>query len=212
MSGRSISIKSSDEPYTDTDTLWLPPVIHKYASKQQNFTLYKAIAAHLWAQIRYGTFRRVSPNAELLSERLDRYPNPVRARQLFGSLETFRLDACIVRDLPGLAREMRALYPNDTATQLTSAWKTAIDEVQRFGSSVADTLIQLDRVYADSGLAPTRPWQGALRPEQVEATMSARTERERQELQSLLNEFVKKLQCRDQAVKSKKIPLNIFQK
>ena len=104
LSGRALRIEAGNDSFTDTETVWLPAQIHRYTNKQNNFTLYKAIAAHLWAQIHHGTFRRSSPNAKWLSEHLNSYPEPGRARQLFHSLETRRLDACIARELPGLAR------------------------------------------------------------------------------------------------------------
>ena len=209
LSGRSLSIRSSDESFTDTETLWLPPLIQLYCNKQQNLSLYKAIAVHLWAQIHHGTFRRASPDAELLSERLDRYPDPNRARQLFNSLETRRLDAYIARDLPGLSREMLALVTNDTTIQLTSIWKLAIGKVEQDGSSVTDTLNQLNHVYADAGPVPTRPWQGVMLLDRVEAMASMRIQREHEELQVLLAQFLEKSTYSNPAKKIKKIQLGV---
>ncbi|SVE35930.1 uncharacterized protein METZ01_LOCUS488784, partial [marine metagenome] len=177
---------------------WLPSQIHRYTNKQNNFTLYKAIAAHLWAQIHHGTFRRSSPNAKWLSEHLNSYPEPGRARQLFHSLETYRLDACIARELPGLAREMRALASHETENDLTPAWQQAIHEVEKSDASVNDTLRQLVALYEDQEIPTCRPWQGVLYPERAEATTSKRIQRESLELQEWLAELLEKTEDDDQ--------------
>ena len=205
LSGRSLRIEAGNDSFTDTETVWLPSQIHRYTNKQNNFTLYKAIAAHLWAQIHHGTFRRSSPDAKWLSEHLNSYPEPDRARQLFHSLETHRLDACIARELPGLAREMRALISHETEKELTPTWRQAIHEVEKSDASVSDTLRQLVALYEDQGIPPCRPWQGALHPERAEATASTRIQRESRELQEWLAELLEKPEHYDQTSQVKSL-------
>jgi nitric oxide reductase NorD protein len=190
LSGRTLRIEAGNDSFTDTETVWLPAQIHRYTNKRNNFTLYKAIAAHLWAQIHHGTFRRSSPNAKWLSEHLNSYPEPSRAKRLFHSLETYRLDACIARELPGLAREMQALARHETENDLTPAWQQAIHEVKKIDASVNDTLRQLVALYEDQEVPTCRPWQGALYPERAEATTSERIQRESHELQEWLAELL----------------------
>jgi nitric oxide reductase NorD protein len=198
LSGRTLRIEAGSEPFTDTETVWLPSLINRYTNKQNNFILYKAIAAHLWAQIHHGTFRRSAPDTKWLSEHLNSYPDPDRAKQIFHSLETHRLDTCIERELPGLAKEMRALVHLETENDLTPAWRQAICEVEKIDASVNDTLEQLVLLYEDQGVPTCRPWQGALYPERAEATTSTRIQRESRELQEWLSELAEKPKDDDQ--------------
>jgi nitric oxide reductase NorD protein len=198
LSGRTLRIEAGGDSFTDTETVWLPAQIYQYTNRKNNFTLYKAIAAHLWAQIHHGTFRRSSPNSKWLSERLNSYPEPIRAKEIFHSLETHRLDACIARELPGLAREMRTLVNYENETELTPAWRQAIHEVEKSDASVNDTLLQLAPLYQDKGIPPHRPWQGVFHPERAEATALTRIQRESRELQEWLSELLEKPECSDQ--------------
>ena len=45
LSGRTLRIEAGNDSFTDTETVWLPSQIHRYTNKQNNFTLYKTIAA-----------------------------------------------------------------------------------------------------------------------------------------------------------------------
>lgn len=207
LSGRNLRIEPGNDSYTDTATAWFPPKIHRYANKQNNFILYKAIAAHLCAQIHHGTFRRPSPDSKWLSEHLDSYQEPERARQIFYSLETYRLDAYIARDLPGLGRQMRALALHDIEKELTPAWIQAVHKVEKDSASVNDTLNQLAMLYEDQGIPPCRPWQGVLYPEKAEATASARIHRESRELQEWAAKLLDKPEYDDQVPEVK--PLQI---
>ena len=56
LSGRRLKLDAGSSAYTDTETIHLPPRIADQASQAQNFSVYKAMATHLWAQTRYGTF------------------------------------------------------------------------------------------------------------------------------------------------------------
>jgi nitric oxide reductase NorD protein len=103
LSGRRLKLESADIVYTDTETLFLPSFISHFKTKEDNFRLYKAIAVHLWAQTRFGTWRKK------LTEVLQQFPEPERACRLFHTLERLRLDACIARELPGVYRNMQQL-------------------------------------------------------------------------------------------------------
>ncbi|MCP4996387.1 MAG: nitric oxide reductase activation protein, partial [Gammaproteobacteria bacterium] len=95
LSGRKLRLAESEQAYTDTGTIYLPPVEARLASRTDNFLLYKSTIAILWSQIRYGTFR-----APLLQE-MERQENPDRFLQLFHALENLRLEGIISRELPG---------------------------------------------------------------------------------------------------------------
>lgn len=105
LNGRPLQIASAGESYTDTETLFLPDSVSRFDSREMNFLLFKALATHQWAQCFFGTWRRD------LNASLQAYAQPSRAMTLFHALETLRLDACIGRELPGMARQMACLTP-----------------------------------------------------------------------------------------------------
>ena len=98
LGGRSLSLESAVTAYTDTETLYLPPVLSHFSDKQENNRLYRGMVALLWAQTRFGTF---TPD---LLERLATFANPQRAAVVYHALENIRLDALLTRMLPGLGR------------------------------------------------------------------------------------------------------------
>jgi nitric oxide reductase NorD protein len=103
LSGRGLKVDASDEVYTDTETVFLPPLLCRFAEREENFALYRAMAVHLWAQTWFGTFR---PG---ILEGLSAFSDAGRAARLFHALETMRLDACLERELPGVHRSMARL-------------------------------------------------------------------------------------------------------
>ncbi|MDG1192942.1 MAG: hypothetical protein P8N03_03655, partial [Arenicellales bacterium] len=123
LSARSLHIKSGTAPTTDTETIFLPQTLDVFSSKAQNTALYRMLVTQLWAQTYFGTFRRKDQKTPTLSDQLDQYSDPARARVIFQRVEQARLDACIKRSFPGLARQMKAL--NTTAEG--SKWHTLIE-------------------------------------------------------------------------------------
>ncbi|MBA1332193.1 nitric oxide reductase activation protein, partial [Candidatus Endoriftia persephone str. Guaymas] len=101
LSGRKLKLEQADFAYTDSETIYLPAVMAHLPNPRDNFQLYKATVARLWAQTRFGTFR-----VDIAAE-LERYVAPRHALRCFHALESVRLDACVARELPGLYREMR---------------------------------------------------------------------------------------------------------
>jgi len=108
LAGRRLKLAEGEGAYTDTETLFVPASLARLPAREANFRLYKALIAHLWAQAWFGTWR--GP----FLERLAAFPDQGRALALFQALETLRLDACLTRELPGLAREMRGLAQTPT--------------------------------------------------------------------------------------------------
>ena len=172
LSGRRLKLEAGTEAYTDTETIHLPACSAEYASREKNFTVYKAMATHLWAQTRYGTFN-VEPAAKLAS-----YADPGRALALFNYLETLRIDAIIARELPGLAREIAAL---DNAALPPHACRRVLE----LDATAADSLALVAVLY-DNFTLPRLSYMGAIHPERVQAVRAARIAREKLELQSEL--------------------------
>ena len=87
LSARPLRVKTAEAAWTDTETVYLPAFLNEFEDPEKNAILYRLTATQLWAQIHYGTFRRENPKAPTLSETLDGYADPERARELFHGLE-----------------------------------------------------------------------------------------------------------------------------
>ena len=166
LSGRKLKLEASDRTYTDTETIFLPRVMAVFADKKENFLLYKATVAHHWAQIRFGTY-----HANLSQLRDDQLMK-------FCSLETFRLDARIRDELPGLHRQMQSLQLKFERSSGTSEYPEIVNRLASADASVQTTLELLDRVaYEDC--PGFYVYQGTIDPVAVAATMTKRIEREK---------------------------------
>ncbi len=184
LSGRKLALVAGDDTYTDTETLFLPARLAILPARDDNLRLYKVLAAHLWAQTFYGTFRHW-PDAPPLVEQLARYDDPARATAVFHALETLRLDACLARDLPGLARDMRELQLLAGEIRYPSAWEFARAKLARPEATVRDSLALTAELY-DGELPPVRCYQGKLLAERAEQMLQERLTREKQLLRNAL--------------------------
>lgn len=188
LSGRNLQFKISERIYTDTETLYLPARIQVLDDREKNQRLYKAIAVHLWAQSRFGTFRRDDPDAPHLTQRLAEFDDSERALKLFNLLETIRLNACINRELPGLAREMRTL---DTETPpQDETWKYFAERLQQADASVADTIAATTELYPLQMKWAACMYQGELDLDAARVTIDKRLESEKAELQWRLGDLL----------------------
>lgn len=179
LDGRRLKIQQDEQAWTDGEILYLPEIMAHLDNREDNFQLYKAHVAHLWAQTRCGTL-----NVEL-APLFAAYPDPQRALAVFHRLEAMRLDAFVARELPGLARTMRRLQADLEGEALDAAWAAAHSALRRPGAGVEDSLSWLRRLY-DSAPPPPLCYQGVLRPEAAWAARQARIERDRAQLRQLL--------------------------
>ena len=174
LEGRELRIAADDAPWTDTETLHLPPVISRMPDREANFALYKAMAVHLWAQTWFGTWR--AP----LDEVAEDWPDPARAIERLHHLERLRLDACVRRVLPGMARTLAAFGGDgDGLAAAGPPWPEAAAALARPGATLDDSLRWLPAAYEAEAVPPAAPYQGVLRPERVRAVQEARRLRER---------------------------------
>ncbi len=189
LSGRRLRMEMAEEPYTDSEILYLPALVAQLPSVTENFRLYKAMAVLLWAQTRYGTFRLP------LVETFAAYAHPELAQRTFHALETRRLEACIARELPGLARELRQLHAQLDDLHEHELWREALEAMAAPQTSAADALGWVARLYG-TPLPPPRCYQGELHPERVASVMQARIMKEkmllRVRLAQLLDEHEQK--------------------
>ena len=172
LAGRRLRVESAPHAYTDTDTIYLPPRIAVHATTRENFLVYKAMTALLWAQSRFGTF------SVDLHRVCEGFSDPARALTLLNALETVRLEARLAAALPGLAREIK---PMRHAAQLDERCEPLLSPTATIGDSVS----VLARCYDDPPLLEF-PYATALHPAEATAARSARIERDRARLQAAL--------------------------
>ncbi|HEX8964498.1 MAG TPA: hypothetical protein VF801_15965, partial [Rhodocyclaceae bacterium] len=101
LSGRPLSVAPADSrgAWTDTESVYLPESI----AAADALGRYQALAALLWAQVRYGSF------VEGLDETLAATGDAERAAGWFAMLEAMRLAPRLACDLPGLRAGLDAL-------------------------------------------------------------------------------------------------------
>jgi len=173
LSGRKLSLDTAAEPWTDTETLYLPAHISALPTRAENFNIYKILIALLWAQGRYGSFQ-----ADLAAACAG-YPDPVRAGALLSHIENLRLEACIARVLPGIARDMAKLH--------VPAFEECRSNLSKAATTVNHSLQWLQRLYGIMD-APRLPHRTALRTETL-VVREARIKREQGELAQALAEL-----------------------
>jgi nitric oxide reductase NorD protein len=174
LAGRRLQLAVAAEPYTDTETLYLPPRIAVFADAAANFNLYKVLITLLWAQGRYGTFQ-----SDVIAA-CAAYADPERAAQLLSHFETLRLENRIAPVLPGVARDLARLRGN------TSDPRCVV--LQDPAATVQDSLSLLADLY-DVFEIPMLPHHTALRTE-ASTTRDKRLQRERSELAEALAQML----------------------
>ena len=185
LNGRSLRLVADPERvFTDTESLFLPELVSKFADRDDNFRLYKAMLVHQWAQSWYGSWRHS------LSQALTRFDDADVALALFHGLERVRLDGCICRDLPGMGREMAALRELQGEPPTTGAWRAAVQRLQRAEASVDDSLQLLGELYGQLDAPPACCYQGELRPELTEPVLQSRQLADKDQLALLLRDLL----------------------
>lgn len=190
LSGRKMKIKEADKAYTDTETVYLPPITAILEHAKDNFLVYKATIAILWAQVHFGTFR-----GDL--ENLLQHSTPEDKLKQFCTLESIRLEACIQRELPGLYRDMQSLKNKVTAldespVSTTSLWQTACDHLRNPSATVNDTINFLSQL-SENDFPPPSCFQGMLHPDEVRVVMQKRIEKEKAYFRVALGELANEI-------------------
>ncbi len=196
LHGRRLIIEPdefNDRGWTDTETIYLPRQVAMFARRQDNFSVYKCAAALLWAQTRFGTYALMSDgandgahNGQLLIRELEHYDQTEVAIALFLYLETQRLLYQIEVELPGLAREMHALAEQANPPD---HWLQSISTLQSKEATVRQSLQAVANLYPDKPPAPAC-FQGILRLPITEQVISARIDRQRDQLRQSLAELI----------------------
>jgi len=183
LSGRRLAIEPDDGPWTDTETIYLPRRISRYKNREDNFQVYKAQVAMLWAQTRFGTFS-INADGVLKLHALAEYDDPESAAAIFIALETERLLYRIAIELPGLGRQMIALAGN---RDLDIIWEQQITALQSDIATVDDTIAAVPRLYGTEPPVPLS-FQSRLLVPEANRTIQARIDHEREQLKQMLEQ------------------------
>ena len=188
LSGRKLKIAEAEDShaYTDTETIFLPAITALLEESKDNFLIYKATIAFLWAQIQFGTFRL--PFDELLKGK-----DPDTQLKKITALETIRLEACIKRELPGLYRDMQMLKQKTTGNNeqtLSDDWKNIIDKLSSDNAHIDDTLHCLSLIDEKQIMEPCC-YQGILKLDEVTGVMQKRIEKEKAYFRIALSELAR---------------------
>lgn len=188
LGGRELSITKHHSAYTDTEKLFLPDRIKEFPERELNFTLYKLLAVHMWAQTRYGSWRYQ------VIEQLGQTANSPTGIAIFNRLECVRLDACIARDLPGLHRQCEALaYCSDEHKREWAAFVQQVPSLIEPDTTALDSIAYIEQ-FRDTPLPALKRYQGEMDLASVRKAMSARVEREKTAVQGALSELQRAIQ------------------
>ncbi len=169
LGGRSLDIHPGEHYYTDTEKVFLPEIVDQFEQESDNFAYYKALAVHLWAQTRYGTWR-INVAQQL--------PEGEKHLTRFYYLETLRLDACIARDYPGLGRQMQHLSAlSDYQVPRSQPWRSIIERLSLPKASVEDSMQLLSEIDQQP-LPNLICYQGTIFPDRVQQVKMERLLRE----------------------------------
>jgi len=141
LNGRRLKIETDKKTYTDTDCIFLPGIINRFAEKDDNFQLYKCMAVMLWAQNWFGTWRGNINDIFLQHE------NPARAQEWFHVLEMIRLDHKIKHELPGIHRQMQRLCELSEHPKVCDITIEGFETAINSKSNAGDTLNLIEQVY-----------------------------------------------------------------
>jgi len=196
LSGRRLKLAEGEAAWSDSETIYLPPLLAQLPDSEANFLLYKAMLGMLWAQTRFGTFRLP------LEETAQQQPHPRRFLALFHALETRRLEGCIARELPGLWRDMQRLRDMAGEAEASDEWQVLVHQLGTPSMAPEEVLSLALSRQAELAPPPPRPYQGELRPGEVAATRVARLEREKALLRVSLQKLAEELQQKRAAAES----------
>ena len=198
LSGRKMKIAEAHDAYTDTETVFLPPITAVLEQSKDNFLIYKATIAMLWAQVHFGTFRI---DFQALLDGSD----PEATIKRFNALETIRLESCIKRELPGLYRDMQGLKQKlDEVTETpvqdnesSELWQHIQHHLSQETASVNDTLAYLKQLEQQPCPQPFC-YQPLLNLHEVQQVMLKRIEKEKAYFRVALSEIASELNDNEQ--------------
>lgn len=125
LSAGRLRIVGDEETFSDTRRIYLPSMIQEFADSDNNFKVYKVIAAHKYAQMRYRSLEPVLRKIpEVVQELQDKYgktplegvsdlekfftlfPDRDLALKIYEIVENTRVEHYLTKEFKGLARDM----------------------------------------------------------------------------------------------------------
>ena len=178
LSGRPLSVQQGDSVYTDTETLYLPQACSQLPSADDNFVVYKITAALLWAQTRYGSFRRAI--VETLLQR-----NNDQLTALYNAFESCRLEARIQRELPGLYRDLKRVSSVLNYDRSGELWNK-VEPLLTVDSATAELSLELAERHLDDEGSLSTHWLDSIQLSEIDECMQRRMEEEKLQLRESL--------------------------
>ncbi|MBI5108362.1 MAG: nitric oxide reductase activation protein [Rhodocyclales bacterium] len=184
LAGRPLRVEADARPWTDTETVYLPPLV-ELATREASADRYLALAAMLWAQGRWGTY------AMDIDAALADFARPDHALDWLALLEALRLGARLERELPGLRGEIAALLAG-----LPPQLDTARAALAAPGAGVDDSIAWL-RTHAEVAVspAPTLECLPTLHPADARERRAARIREQSQVLRLSIAELLESLRA-----------------
>ncbi len=181
VAGRDHVIQEGENAWTDTETIYLPQSIARFESSHRNFELYKATVGYLLAQTQYGTFRvDVNSGLPIALMEISKYQDSARALGIFEWVEEHRLLARLESELPGLARQLRALRRDIADEAGLTGHISELARVQHVGASVMDSLSVVRHLYGRNVQPPrVSCYRGIIDLDRVCLVTKQRVEEER---------------------------------
>jgi nitric oxide reductase NorD protein len=182
LSGRSLRVEADGAVWTDTETVFLPPLIER-ASHEASAERYLALAALLWAQGRWGSYA-IDIDAALAG-----FDRPDHALGWLALLEARRLSARLVQELPGLRDELARLLDG-----LPPQLDAARDALAAPGAGIAECIAWLrDHAQLAVSPAPTPGHLPVLRPAAALQVRAARIREQSQVLRLSIAELLESM-------------------
>ena len=151
LSGVEVTLKEAEEPYTDTETIFLPATIDLFPESRQNFQFYKFLVA-----VQCGIIHRGSVGKKLYSayetlpyqlqvegvgiDCLKQYENQTLAADIYQILETDRVILHLHKQYPGLIRQSTPLLSMLLQERSTSSQEKELLMERLFISALSGTL------------------------------------------------------------------------
>ena len=197
--GRKLEVQPDNQAWTDTNTIYLPETINRFDRETLNRNLYKAMAAYLLAQNRYGTFRiSERSGVPMICDVLQRFDDPPRALQIFEAVEQARLMYRLEQELPGLVRQLKHFNALSGESGPLNEHVSLLEGVRHQNAQVTDSLKLVEELYRKKIRFNASCYQGSFNLEAVRLASQSRVETERRSFRNelaLLTEGLRKDEC-----------------
>jgi nitric oxide reductase NorD protein len=185
LSGRKLKLEAAEQAFTDTATLYLPRRVARFDHRADNLRLYKVLAAHLWAQTWFGTYRLAIEEPQAWLRFFSSFAQPQRALRLFEALEGARLSARLAHELPGLHRDVGELEALAQTPAYDERFVPALAQLSRADATTQDAFEWVTQLYPAEPPA-AHVCHGVVLPERVASAIQERLLKEKEMFRAAL--------------------------